>query len=158
GRSQSEPSFYIMENKVWNDLYAVFVADPEYSKLLNFYTTNPDRKALVKDPKAWQKGAQVVGGPQAGEFLGVSGAQGRVPVFHLSVTEAHCFAEWLGGLLPTVKQWETATGYHDRSVKERSKGPFDNPEQVAVGTDRPWRVDDSRSEASVYGCRQMAGN
>jgi formylglycine-generating enzyme required for sulfatase activity len=87
------------------------------------------------------------------------------PVRNVTVTEAHCFARWLGGYLPTVFQWDRAGGRNDNDP-----GPFANdwtpPEMLAV--DNPFVAVGRRSEPMVvgtaskdisrYGCRDMAGN
>jgi formylglycine-generating enzyme required for sulfatase activity len=81
-----------------------------------------------------------------------------MPVFRVKVTEAHCFAEWLGGRLPRQEQWLKATG---RDEDSRPESPFNgNADGIAVnlGREGPWPVDKGDRDASVYGCRQLAGN
>jgi formylglycine-generating enzyme required for sulfatase activity len=91
----------------------------------------------------------------------VGDGRGKIPVFRVTVTEAHCFAEWLGGLhgrLPTDNQWCKACGRYD---DHRKLTPFDgNRAGIAVGLGKegPWPVDKGDRDVSFYGCRQMAGN
>jgi formylglycine-generating enzyme required for sulfatase activity len=42
--------------------------------------------------------------------LGLQPKYGPLPVMNVTVTEAHCFAEWLGGVLPSGEQWDEAGG------------------------------------------------
>jgi serine/threonine protein kinase len=149
------PTFYIMENKVWNDLYAVFVADRKAKQLLQKYTSRPN---LLRGN--WRKGGLAYTfnpDPDSEPFFGVQGPdKGRLPVFRTTVTEAHCFAEWLGGRLPSRQQWRKAAGWP-------SSGPFGagsgNNHDLAIGSeDGPWPVDRGRHDLSIYECRQMGSN
>jgi formylglycine-generating enzyme required for sulfatase activity len=77
----------------------------------------------------------------------------------VTVTEAHCFAEWLGGRLPKRAQWRKAAGLDE----DTRQGPFDgdprDKKDVAVGLeDGPKPVDWGERDRSLYGCRQMASN
>ena len=87
-------------------------------------------------------------------------------MFRVTVTEAYFFAQWLGGKLPTQKQWFKAAGASlDTTMPdEENTGPF---EGLAKRSDRPWcqllatgplpvGTADARREPS--GCRDMAGN
>jgi hypothetical protein len=160
--SPADPAtFYAMENKVWNDLYAVFMADPRAKQLLQKYSEGrPGCKNLVRGE--WQKGGWASNSdtdPDKEPF-GVEGPEkGRLPVFRVTVTEAHCFAEWLGGRLPTRRQWRKAAGWEEDS----RQGPFDGDPQntgdLAVHLkEGPWPVDRGKRDVSNCGCRQMASN
>ncbi len=151
--------FYIMENKVWNDLYRVYMDDPASKQIRTKYDRiAPDRWILNQ----WEKGAWAPGQAPNGKELGTTGSQARVPVFRVTATEAHCFAEWLGGRLPQKQQWIKAVGRDD---DKRPDGPF-NPDDwshVGVGFDKtgktgPLPVDEGDQDVSVFGCRQVAGN
>jgi len=158
--STDPPTFYIMENKVWNDLYAVFVADPKGKELLK--KNSSPRQGLAGLVRGeWRKGGfapNLNPDPEKEPFFGVEGPlKGRLPVFRVTVTEAHCFAEWLGGRLPTQAQWRKAAGMGE----DTRPGPFDDrdKEDLAVGLkDGPWPVDRGKSDVSIHGCRQMASN
>src|SRR5207249_4311193 len=84
----------------------------------------------------------------------------HLPVFRVTVTEAHCFAEWLDGRLPSRRQWRKAAGWGQDAGRP---GPFDgSPEDkkdLAIGLeDGPWPVDRGNRDVSIHGCRQMASN
>jgi formylglycine-generating enzyme required for sulfatase activity len=110
----------------------------------------------------WQKGGWASKSEKTPEDspFGVNGPEkGRLPVFRVTVTEAHCFAEWLGGRLPTRRQWRKAAGRDD----DDRQGPFDgdpkNTKDLAVNlSEGPWPVDKGQRDVSLYGCRQMASN
>jgi formylglycine-generating enzyme required for sulfatase activity len=160
--SANPPTFYIMENKVWNSLYDTFTHDPESKRLQADYAGRPGCEQLVRDE--WWKGPFVSGenpDPEQKPFVGVQGAnKGRWPVFRVTVTEAHCFAEWLGGRLPTRHQWRKAAG---RGEDNRA-GPFDGDPGDKAGLllhepeAGPWPVDAGDRDVSIHGCRQMASN
>ena len=97
-------TFYMMENKVWNDLYYQFATDLAKRSELQRYGEN--NKDTYKNE--WLKGAEAPGTNRL--ELGVAGAQSRVPVFCVTVTEAYYFANWLGGKLPSRNQWIKAAG------------------------------------------------
>jgi formylglycine-generating enzyme required for sulfatase activity len=81
------------------------------------------------------------------------------------IGEAHAFGKWLGGLLPSVEQWDRAAGRFD--AKEDDEGPFikdwkDTPgaEDIAVGRAElgPLPVGAAKKDRSRLGCHDMAGN
>ena len=155
-----ERTFYIMGNKVWNGLYAAFVADPKAKTLMEKYSSGPGCDRLVQRNwrTEWRKGGYAPNrNPDWNKepFFGVDGKE-QLPVFRVTVTEAHCFARWLGGRLPSDKQWRKAAGLHEDS----RPGPFDpDDKEIAVGlVDGPWPVQKGRGDRSIYGCRQMASN
>jgi serine/threonine protein kinase len=159
---EDPPTFYIMENKVWNDLYAVFAADPKSAELFKKYSSRPNCEDLVSSEPLWRRGALAIKfnpDPFNPQFFGVKGANGRLPVFRVTVTEAHCFAEWLDGLLPRRAQWLKAAG----QGKDPRAGPFSglpsDRDGLAVALqDGPWPVERGTRDESIYGCRQMASN
>src|SRR5207302_6153695 len=51
----------------------------------------------------------------------VGAADGRLPVLRVGVEDAHRFARWLGGLLPSKDEWDVAAG---RWEKDAGAGPF----------------------------------
>jgi hypothetical protein len=147
-------TFYIMENKVWNELFALFMADPESKRLFKKYLERPGFKDLARNE--WQKGGFAANKP----LFGVDGDDKRkLPVFRATVTEAHCFAEWMGGQLPTQQQWRKAAGWDEGG----RVGPFEGDPKdlngLALGLQEgPWPVDRGTRDVSIYGCRQMASN
>jgi hypothetical protein len=160
--SVDPPTFYIMEDKAWNDLYATFMADPKSKELRDEYSMRQGCEKLVRNGEEWRKGGWAPArnpDPNKGPFLGVDGDRGRLPVFRVTVTEAHCFAEWLEGRLPSRRQWRKAAGQGE----DPRKGPFDGePDDtggLAVNLEEgPWPVDRGERDVSIYGCRQMASN
>jgi hypothetical protein len=144
---RSEP-FYMMENKVWNDLFRVFANE---------------RPELLENTD-WQRGAVA-----NGQFLGVEGDyNGRLPVVGVQLDDAYDFASWLGGHLPTMEQWDKAAGLYGNPIGTDSLtegGPYQVPDgRVArVAVDReiegPEAVDELQTDdIGPFGCRQMAGN
>jgi len=148
---ETDPAtFYLMEDKVSNDLYRAAVADPSFQEhLAEFAQKQP---ATVRNE--WEKG-----GIAADKDVGA--ADGRLPVLRVTVTEAHCFARWLGGNLPALLQWDKAAGRLNDA-----KAPFKDPEtplapgDVAVGraAEGPMPVGTAARDISPFGCRDMAGN
>ena len=132
-------TFYIMETKVWNDLFREFAVE------------SPD--ALKSS--AWQRGAET-----ADQELATDDP--RLPAVRMTALEAHRFAEWLGGALPSAKQWDTAAGLF---LDDAAAGPFleppdGTPPSVAVGrrASGPLPVGEAPDDVSPFGCRDMAGN
>jgi serine/threonine protein kinase/formylglycine-generating enzyme required for sulfatase activity len=171
GHPQDPHTFYIMENKVTNDQYAIFMADPKSRVLFAKYREKPNCQDFVSTGRTspslseWRKGGwsfEFNPDPEAPPFLGVEGDKGSFPVFRVKVTEAHCFAEWLGGQfgkLPLKKQWFYAAGKDQGSY---APGPYfgqPSKEELAVGLiDGPRPVTLGKNHVSIHGCRQMAGN
>ncbi len=124
-------TFYLMENKVWVGLFRRFAeARPEEAK-----------------SSLWRK--------LAGQYQ-----NDRFPVLGVSVGEADRFARWLGGRLPSMRQWNWAAGLDDNADPE--KGPFRLPwetNEIAVGErTQPVAVGTAAKDVSVFGVRDMAGN
>jgi serine/threonine protein kinase len=169
GHSQAPHTFYIMENRVTNDQYAIFMADPKSRVLFAKYREKVNCQDFVSTRRTltlweWRKGGwsykENIEGPDMPPFLGVEGDKGSFPVFRVKVTEAHCFAEWLGGKLPLKKQWFYAAGKDQGS---NAPGPYFGPriskEDAVVGLkDGPRSVTWGGNHVSIHGCRQMAGN
>src|SRR5262249_10155316 len=70
---------------------------------------------------------------------------------------------WLGGKLPTTRQWDKAAGLYDDP--HPSRGPFrdgwdeKDPAQIAVGQRKaPLEVGQASHDVSTYGVRDLAGN
>jgi serine/threonine protein kinase len=136
-QSSDPKSFYIMEDKVSNQLFQRFAA------------ANPD---AVRDSE-WEQG-----GLAAGKHRGIG--DGRLPVLRVRVPEAWRFARWLGGELPTARQWDKAAGRYDGDEGPcQGGGPFLNGE-VAVNRaqEGPMPVGTALRDRSRFGCRDMAGN
>ena len=131
-------SFYMMETKVWNGLVEEFAAA---------------NSSTMKDSQ-WRLGAMV-----NKDDLGVDNKQ--MPAFRMTAMEAHQLAEWLGGRLPSARQWDTAAGLF---VEGAGNGPFagsaSGEPRVAVGRRDvgPMAVGEAADDVNHFGCRDMAGN
>ena len=87
-------------------------------------------------------------------------------MFRVTVTEAYFFAEWLGGKLPTQKQWFKAAGasLDTTMADEDNTGPFEglasDPTDLGVNllATGPLPVGTARRAVSRSGCCDMAGN
>jgi hypothetical protein len=148
--AEESPTFYIMEAKVWNALY---------------------RRFAEEKPKeagdSWKKGGRR---EQDGKMIDMTDLDDGLPALRMKVSEAYNCAKWMGGNLPTLKQWDKASGF----LKKKANGPYRIPEGRADGPDGPdWKPDEiglNRSKAgpmpvgkatydeSTYGCRDMAAN
>ena len=111
----------------------------------------------MTDDKAWRMGATVGGVP-----LGITN-NGRLPVFQVHHLDAFRFANWIGGRLPTKKEWNIAAGSEIENPP--TAGPFQNPSdgrELDVAINRanvgPMSVGQSVHDVSVYGIRDMTGN
>ncbi len=150
--------FYLMTNKVWNALFAEFAE-------------NPDRSKLLDEPTFWRTGAITVNDYDE-KFLGVKDdAVQMFPVFQVSIFEAKHFAQWLGGHLPSILQWEAAA---KRGMQDQNrKGPYDpsfdlehldreNPADCGIAISRekfgPLPVGTARFDQTPDGIRDLAGN
>jgi formylglycine-generating enzyme required for sulfatase activity len=156
-------TFYALENKVCNDLYAAFMADREAAdRLLRKYSQRPGCEGLVRGD--WRKGGAAPNlsrdNPAKGRSFGVDGPEGgHLPVFRVTVTEAHCFAEWLDGRLPKRQQWRKAAGRDDDARPGPFDGALDDKRGLAIDLrDGPWPVERGDRDVSIHGCRQMASN
>src|SRR5262245_29038081 len=86
-----------------------------------FYEAMKDSDAAHKQylKKAeWKLGGRVVPKEGPGKDLGATNP--RMPVLRVTAIEAMLFAQWLGGALPSLEEWDQAAG---RNVKGRQQ-PF----------------------------------
>jgi len=130
--------FYIMRDKVTNHDFALFAREhPKDVRNSN-----------------WQLGPE---GPNA-IALGW-GDYPFHPVMRVSVDDAHRFAKWLGGRLPTAREWDKAAGKFDGAI-----GPFVGdaqgltPEKAGVGLNKLLSANRDSPASSIFECRDMAGN
>jgi serine/threonine protein kinase len=132
------PSYYILDNKVSVGQFRAFAQGAGRGKIMSELWDKPD----------------AVGGNYP---------QDNYPVFNVYVDDAYHFAQWLGGHLPTIQQWDKAAG---RFEKNRGEGPYQEPwdkndaKQIAVsrGGSGPLPCGAATHDVSVYGCHDMAGN
>jgi formylglycine-generating enzyme required for sulfatase activity len=157
-RKADPPTFYIMETKVWNSLYAAFLKDPKAAELFAHHKGKQGCDKVVGGE--WEKGAWVPGRAGGSENLGVGPAQALLPALRMKVTEAHCFAEWLDDSrcrLPSREEYFKAAGLREQKSLEALNG---NPAGLALnlGAVGPWEVKRGDRDVSPFGCRQMLTN
>jgi hypothetical protein len=123
------PTFYIMEDKVSAGLFHKFAA---------------------AEPRA-------VSDPQWFELA--SNQEANNPVLGVVAEDAHRYALWLGGLLPTIQQWEKAAGRFDPN---RGRGPFHETadlKRLGIRRTEPMRLDEPTDDIShPFGLRHLSGN
>jgi formylglycine-generating enzyme required for sulfatase activity len=147
--AESDPeTFYMMENKVSNELFALAMNDPDFQKSL------ADEKKVhsetIKDQ--WKLGG--IGNSD----LGMDGKD-QWPVLRVTVTEAHLFARWLGGYLPSVAQWDKAGGWLNNDQQPCLPPPWER-DDIAInrGEKGPMPVGTAPKDVSRFKCRDMAGD
>jgi formylglycine-generating enzyme required for sulfatase activity len=150
-------TFYMMRDKVTNALFAAFDAEAKN----------------LKHQSEWRKGAvkEVISGNER-VTMDLGSDDPDMPVFRLTVEQAHLFALQLGGKLPSTSEWDKAAGLFP-SDRERHKrqGPFNADwakirfdktalKQLGVGRRElgPMKVTEGTQDVSIFGCRQMSGN
>ncbi len=145
---EDPPTFYMMENKVWNDLFRAASKDSKFQDLLAEYEA-PSSKWKVK--REWTKSAETE--PKTNDWS-------RLPVTRVTVIEAYCFARWLGGNLPTGQEWDKAAGFYEA---DKGEGPYqqpanesDQPQFALQG--KPLPVGTARADVSRFRCHDMAAN
>ena len=176
--------FYLMENKVSNSLYEAYVrANPSAdnasrwrlgarSQFLPTAPAFPIVAFFAGPPTRWNWAAtRVVFDPRPNaiffqedwpqpEDFGIRSRESW-PVLRVDIQEAHRCAEWLGGALPSVEQWDKAAG---RFESDRGVGPFESPfaaGEIAIGREKlgPLPVGSAVKDVCKFsGCRDMAGN
>jgi len=122
-------TFYVMEHKVWVGLFKAF-------------TEERTKTGKPLKGKIWQEQA--------------INKNDRYPVMGVYVDDAHEFALWFGGLLPSVEEWDKACGSFVE--KKTSLGPYQGP-IVALNREEPQTIDATTDDvSSPYGVRDTAGN
>ncbi len=142
-------SFYMLENKVWNELFAAF--DQQYP--------HDDQSDNELWPDAWRR----LGAAKGADDLPADDHP-LLPVMRANYRQANACALWLGGKLPTCEQWDTAAG---RFLANPAPGPFQGVwdtaaalPQIAVNRveSGPIAVGTARDDISPFDIRDMAGN
>jgi serine/threonine protein kinase len=143
-------TFYIMQDKVSNEIYSKFAAAHK-----------------EKAGETWKNGGRKAEG---NETIDIKNTDGRLPALRMTVREAYEFAVWLGGNLPTMRQWDKASGYDKREApgpfhlpKDRAngpKGPMWKVGEIAINRAKegPMHVGEAKYDEGPYHCRDMAGN
>jgi hypothetical protein len=137
------------------------IPEDEYSQERSFY---------MMEAKAWSDLFRVFAQSHpetlAEDTIWTKNPPGKKPVFHVTLQEAYWFARWMGGELPSVKQWDTAAGYYlPGEDRDDLTGPYKLPEKngdpllVAVGGEESVQaVDDPTHDISPLKIKHMAGN
>ncbi len=137
-------TFYVMRDKVAIGLFQQFAAA---------------RPSDVQHQE-WRKG------PAVGDNNNLGLGNGRLPVMAVHVEDADRFARWLGGKLPSAREWDKAAG---RFEDHPGEGPYAadwkpaldvDKNQIAIGRfdQGPLPVGMASKDHSRFGCRDMAGN
>jgi serine/threonine protein kinase len=162
GNDNDPALFYIMENKVANDLFEKAINDPDFLERLDHF----QKEMPWAISKSWKKGrpADVP-----------SERWAHLPTFDVTVAEAYCFAAWFGdqltppipdhwrGNIPSVREWDKAGGYYDGDkempIPNLKLASIEAPEkEFAVKRGEPVRIDETGRYVSRFGCRQLADN
>ena len=125
------PTFYIMEDKVWVGAFRNFAG--------------PAR--MLKN-REWE------------ELLVNRNTNLDNPVMGVVAADAEQFARWLGGELPTTRQWDRAFGRPVRGSKP-AEGPFQEPfrpGEFGVNLMQPLPRGKATRDRSPVGARDMAAN
>jgi hypothetical protein len=159
------PSFYMLTNKVWNELFAAF--DKQFT------SAHPPAK-LAKGGEAGSE-VDVDDWPDAWRMRGAAKGAGDMPaasyplhpVMGVNYRQAQEFAKWLEGALPTCQQWDTAAGLYLADAGKR-QGPFlgawkeNANSSLAIAVRRNEQgtvpINEADADLSPFGCRHMAGN
>lgn len=152
---QRLPSFYILENKVWNELFAEFQG--------HYLQKHPDLVNSEQWPLDWaERGADKGNGDDM-----PATSYPRHPVMRVGFHQAEECAKWLGGSLPSPEQWDAAAGLYEFVAKRiKAAGPFrgdwnSSPRpKIAVDAREAGTspVGASEDDISPFLCRDMAGN
>jgi serine/threonine protein kinase len=137
-RAEDPTTFYIMQDKVSVQQFRRFATD---------------RPEDVKNGGWKQKG-----------LAGKDYPRDQQPVMGVAVLDAHRFAVWLGGRLPSRNQWDKAAGRKEPNPRE---GPFEGAwaEQakgrIAINRTKeegPMHCGQAAQDKSPLGCHDMSGN
>src|SRR5262249_37091548 len=88
--------FYMMQDKVWYDLFASFAKS--HPKLVHADSWEQEKWAARYSADHEQ--VKLEFGPD----------RGKLPALGVRFQDAHHFADWVGGQLPTVDHWDAASG------------------------------------------------
>lgn len=156
GGSRPLTPFYIMQDEVWNSLFAHFRD-----------STAGAAGSANEEFSEWQEGAT------AGADSLPASLHPQLPVVRVTADQAHEFAAWLSGSdgdchLPSLEQWNAAAGLAQgftASDPDRPDGPFrgrwdSSATDMALNRRSlgPRPVGTSHDDIAVTGCRDMCGN
>jgi formylglycine-generating enzyme required for sulfatase activity len=142
--------FYISQTKITNGVVKRAYEDADFKDRLGKWKKFVGPK-LEKQcfPQVWEKG----GSGEKSDALGVD--NNDWPALRMTAAEAAVLAEWLGGKLPTPKQWIAAAG-----IDAGKYAPFElPPEKVARNrSNGPAPVKSFPEDLSIHGVFDVAGN
>src|SRR5579883_418439 len=142
--------YYMLEdkitNKVFNSVWDRISGEEQVKDIAS-------KKAFA--PGKWRK-------DEAGNPLDLNGADADRPVLGVTVPEAMLVAQWLGGALPSLKQWQKATGVlEDDAVYGPAGKELDIPPQFnknLTPTERRafnfWRSEQLQQRNLALGLRE----
>lgn len=117
-RPNDPPSFYMLENKITNKVFAAewdrAILNPT-SPVHTFLQDNPELRDRLC-PGQWRNGVPDTKGNRVSidkQRPGTDYSQYDTPALGVTVPEAMLIAQELGGLLPIRTQWTKAVGIHD---------------------------------------------
>ncbi len=157
-RATDPDTFYMMDNKVWNGLFAYFAEQrPDDVR-------NNEWQDGAHAPRTIPSVAEGVTTPAEDEnFVNFRAADNpRLPVVSVAVEDAHRFALWLGGRLPGVDEWDKAAGMYDSDGEGPYMQAWDENSKDQIAVNRPYKgpmkVGTAPMDISPFGLRDMAGN
>jgi serine/threonine protein kinase len=130
-------AFVLIEQKTADDLPTFYVMESKvsYEQFALFAKAEPNAVSGNWPPNA---------------------AKAALPALGVTLAEAEAMARWLGGALPTARQWDKAAGFHDRQGRE---GPAKGL-KVAFNLrgKGPLSLGETGDDVSPLSVREMAGN
>jgi serine/threonine protein kinase len=139
-QSQNLLAFYISQDKVTRGQFNAVRQTPHFEELLKKYerrSKDEDRNTVRRKwtTKEWDKP----------EWMD------SCPITNITATEAYCFAQCIGGQLPSANQWDKAGGRYDGALFPCNKKEWKPRGKLgAVGT--------YPADESMFHCRDMSGN
>jgi formylglycine-generating enzyme required for sulfatase activity len=135
-KAPADPAtFYVMQDKLTNGQFLAALDHPRMREILDRWRKSCP--GAVRDPAVIRKV--------------LAAAPPDHPAFNVTALEAHCFAELLGGMLPSAQQWNRAGG-HPEQESPCEPGLVVKPGRGATP------VGANPRDVSKFGCRGMAAN